>query len=102
MATWHEYDLVFPCVNGRPMNHHNPTRRHFKLLLREAGLPTVRFLDPRHSTASPLLSQKIHSKVVQELLGHSRVVITVDEYSHVVKGIHDEAAAAMDRMLGTG
>ncbi|MFL5661020.1 MAG: hypothetical protein ACJ8BW_06685 [Ktedonobacteraceae bacterium] len=43
--------------------HLNPTRdifKHLKDLLQKAGLPDVRFHDPRHSLATLLLSAVRH------------------------------------------
>ena len=41
-------------------------------------IPYIRFHDLRHSAATMLLSMKVHSKIVQELLGHNRIQETVD------------------------
>ena len=46
-----------------------------------------------------LLSQGVHPKLVQELLGHSTVAMTIDRYSHVLPGMGDQTAAAMDAAL---
>ena len=81
------------------MRASNVLRRNFKPLLREAGLPDIRFHDLRHSAATLLLSQNVHPKKVQELLGHSQISITMDTYSHVLPGMHDEAADQMDRLF---
>ena len=53
-------------------------------LLKEAGLPDVRFHDLRHGAATVLLAAKIGLKAVSELLGHSSVAITADIYGHVL------------------
>jgi integrase len=37
-----------------------------------------------------------HPKFVQELLGHANIAITLDTYSHVLPGMGDELADAMD------
>lgn len=37
--------------------------------------------------------------MVQELLGHSTLALTLDVYSHVTPAMHDEAAAIMERAL---
>jgi integrase len=36
---------------------------------------------------------------VQELLGHANISITLDTYSHVLPGMGDELADAMDNAL---
>jgi integrase len=37
--------------------------------------------------------------VVQELLGHSDVSVTMNRYSHIVPTLMSEAAATMDAIL---
>jgi integrase len=69
-------------------------------VLRKAGLPDIRWHDLRHSAATLLLTQGVHPKVVQEMLGHSSVMLTLDVYSHVLPDLQDEAAASMERVLG--
>jgi integrase len=36
---------------------------------------------------------------VQELLGHATIAITLDTYSHVMPGMGDQTAAAMEDAL---
>ncbi len=40
-----------------------------------------------------------HSKVVQEMLGHASITLTLDTYSHVLPGMQEESAARLDRLL---
>jgi integrase len=67
--------------------------------LERAGLPRIRVHDLRHTAATLLLSQGVHPKVVQELLGHSSITLTLDTYSHVLPGLHADAAARMDALF---
>ena len=39
-------------------------------------------------------------RVVMETLGHSRIAVTLDTYTHVLPALQREAADAMDRALG--
>lgn len=71
----------------------------FKKLLTRAGLPSIRFHDLRHSAAPLLLSLGIHPKVVQELLGHTQISITMDVYSHVLPGMQQDAMRQLDAAL---
>ena len=68
----------------------------WKPLLRRARLPDIRFHDLRHTCATLLLTKGVHPKVVSELLGHSSIAITLDTYSHVIPGLGDAAASAME------
>ncbi len=38
-----------------------------------------------------MLNQGIHPKIVSKRLGHKRVDITLDTYSHVVPGLKEKA-----------
>jgi len=69
-------------------------------LLRAFDLPSeLTCHDLRHSCASILLAQGVHPKVVQELLGHSSITVTLDIYSHVVEGLHQDVARRMDELF---
>ena len=91
--------LVFTTETGTPINPSNLRQRSFVPLLKKAGLPHIRFHDLRHTCATLLLSQNTHPKFVQELLGHATIAITLDTYSHVVPGMGDYAARAMEDAL---
>ena len=99
---WQDQGLVFTSGVGTPINRHNLLHRSFKPLLEKVGLPhSVRFHDLRHTCATLLLSKGIHPKLVQELLGHSNVSITLDTYSHILPGMGNQAANAMEDTLSS-
>ena len=81
------------------MSGTNLLGRHFKPLLTRAELPAIRLHDLRHTCATMLLKMGQHPKYVQELLGHANISITLDTYSHVIEGIGDGLADAMDEAL---
>lgn len=72
-------------------------------MTRRCGLDGIRLHDARHTHASLLLKQGVHPKVVQERLGHAGIAITLDLYSHTVKGMQKAAAASFDdAVIGDG
>jgi integrase len=109
---------VFTDTEGGPLRKSNLLRRSFFPLLslrdlREAlrkqgvaedalpkPLPRIRFHDLRHTAATLHLAGGTHPKVVQEMLGHSTIGMTLDTYSHTGPSMQKEAAATMDRLLG--
>ena len=98
---WEDHDLVFPNRVGKTKNAKALTARSFKPILERAGLPrSVRLHDLRHTCATVLLKLGQHPKFVQELLGHANIGITLDTYSHVLPGMGDGLADAMDDALG--
>src|SRR5215204_1804681 len=96
---WQDTGLVFTSTVGTPLNRHNLFRRSFKPLLRRAGLPDLPFHALRHSFATLMLSGREHPKVVQEMLGHSKINTTLDFYSHVLPDMQREAVDRLDVML---
>ena len=85
---------------GTPIRRDNLHARCWKPLLRHARLPDVRFHDLRHTCATLLLTKGVHPKIVIEMLAHSSVSITLDTYSHVIPGMQEAAARAMEDALG--
>ena len=49
--------------------------------------------------ATMLLESDVHSKKVQERLGHSSISITMDTYSHVLPSMHQDVARKLDDMF---
>lgn len=99
-ATYQNLDLVFAGEGGLPLHASNLTRRHFKPILKKAGLPsTFRLYDLRHTCATLLLAAGENPKVVSELLGHSTVRLTLDTYSHVLPDMQKGAVEKMEAML---
>jgi len=94
-----DQDLIFASTIGTPLEASNVMNRSFKPLLKRAGLPEIRFHDLRHTAATLLLSRGVHPKLVQELLGHATITQTMDTYSHVLPGMGDQTANAMESAL---
>jgi integrase len=57
--------------------------------------------DLRHGHATALLAAGVHPKVASERLGHSRVALTLDTYSHVIPGMQEDAVARIDAVFGS-
>jgi integrase len=95
---WPNGNFVFTSSTGQPLDQRNVLRM-FRRVLRKAKLPGMRFHDLRHSCASLLLAQHISPRVVMETLGHSRISVTMDTYTHVMPALMQDAADAMDRSL---
>ncbi len=96
-----DWGLVFASPIGTPLEPSNILKQ-YKALLAKTGLPPARFHDLRHSCASLLLAQGVHPKVVQEILGHSQISMTLDIYSHLMPNAQRDAAALMNRLLAVG
>lgn len=95
---WEEYDMVFPTRVGTPILHSN-LRRGFRHLLKESGLPKIRFHDLRHTAASLMLNNGIPVLIVSRRLGHAKPSITLDVYGHLIPSKQEEAASLMDDLM---
>jgi integrase len=96
---WVENDLVFPSTRGTPMDQRNLSRE-FKALLARTELPDIRFHDLRHTCATLMLMGGTNPKIAAERLGHSDISITLRTYSHAMPGLQQEAAEALDQLVG--
>lgn len=90
--------FVYSREDGEPMQPRSLTHA-WQQTIGKIKLPRVRFHDLRHAHATHLLSSGVHPKVASERLGHSRVGITLDLYSHVLPGLQEEAACRVDDAL---
>jgi integrase len=91
--------LIFATNVGTPLNPENLVKRSFKPLLAKAELPEIRFHDLRHTCATLLLGRSVHPKIVQELLGHATIAMTLDTYSHYLPSMGDQASGAMEAVF---
>jgi integrase len=96
---WENRDLVFPDLSGGYLNPIHVLRM-FKKILQRAGLPHMPFHDLRHSAATILISMGIHPKVIQELLGHSDISITLGIYGHLFPSMQQDVVEKWQGVFG--
>jgi len=95
---WDETSLVFQNSEGKTLSP-DTVSHAFKKIVKQIGLPNLRFHDLRHTHATIMLKVGTPPNVVSERLGHSSVSITMDIYSHVLPGMQEEAAKAFENAL---
>jgi integrase len=99
-SEWRDHGFVFTRPDGEPLDGRALGRdTGFRGIVERAGLPPMRWHDLRHAAATLLLSANVHPKVVQDMLGHSTIAITLDTYSHVVPRLQEQAASTMEALL---
>jgi integrase len=92
-------DLIFVTEFGRPVNVNSLVYKHFKPILKRAGLPNIRLYDLRHTAATLALTVGVSPKIVSEQLGHTSAAFTLDVYSHVLPHMQDDAVAKVEAAL---
>jgi integrase len=93
-----EDTFVVAQADGSPVQP-NTLTHNWVIECARIGLPRIRFHDMRHTHATHLLASGVHPKVASERLGHSKVGLTLDTYSHVLPNMQADAAALVDDAL---
>jgi integrase len=90
--------FVVTQADGKPVQPRSLSHERVRII-KGTALPRIRFHDLRHAHATHLLASGVHPKIASERLGHSKVGITLDLYSHVMPGMQEDAAARVDDAL---
>jgi integrase len=98
-AMYSDHNLVVCTQNGMPLLPRSLSTFWGKLL-KIIDVPKIKFHDLRHTSASLMLLQGVHPKVVSERLGHASIQLTLDTYSHLMPNMQKDAAKGLDHMLG--
>ena len=93
-------EWVFP----NPLKPEQPIRpssgyERMKVLLKQAGLPDIRFHDLRHTFATHALASGVDVKTLSGILGHTRAAFTLDTYTHTTGDMQKHAAEIVAKFL---
>lgn len=67
--------------------------------VKRSGLPHIPFHGLRHTHATMLIANGVNVKVISERLGHSKISVTLDVYSHVLPNMQQEVADKLDKII---
>jgi integrase len=95
---WSTEALVFTTANGHPVEPRN-LGRSFERIVQAAGLRKIRLHDLRHTTASLLKKLGVPARDAMVILGHSRISVTLEIYTHVDEESRRDAVIRMDQLL---
>jgi integrase len=93
-----ESGYVFTRPDGQPIHPGYVTQRFAKLVKR-TELPPIRLHDLRHGAASLAHEAGADLKTLQDLLGHSSIVITADTYTSVLPLVQRRCAENAARLV---
>lgn len=93
----HTGTFVFTNYKGDMLSHAAITG-NFKKMCKAANVPYRHFHVLRHTHASILLAAGVHPKIVQERLGHAKISITMDIYSHLTETIQKDAVKVLNKI----
>jgi integrase len=78
---WADCGLVFTTRTGRPVEPRN-LARSFRRICDANGLRVISVHHLRHTTATLLKNLHVPAREAQLILGHSRLAVTLEIYSH--------------------
>lgn len=92
-----DLDLVFSMADGEPLQPDGITKA-FRSVAEPLKLG-ITLHSLRHTSATLLLRAGVPLKTVSERLGHSGIGITSDTYGHILQGMDEGAAIALENAL---
>ena len=90
---------LFPSPITGEMHHPDSVVNLHKKILKDAGLPHIRFHDLRHTFATTALQNGADMKTVSSMLGHFDAGFTLRTYTHTTWQKQDEAAQTMGNFM---
>ena len=93
---YHKNDFVCTFADGKPISR-NYISTTFRRKVKQLKFPVIRFHDLRHTFATIALSHNVHTKVVQEILGHASSRTTLDVYSHVIPSMQEQSVDILEK-----
>lgn len=89
-SAWPQTDLVFTTRTGRPVEPRNFVRS-FRRICDDNGIRLITVHHVRHTVASLLKDLSVPARDAQVILGHSRLAVTLEVYTHTDEQAQREA-----------
>ncbi|WP_214630367.1 site-specific integrase [Paenibacillus agaridevorans] len=90
--------FVFFSESGKPFYHTAPGKWLTRFIKRHELKP-IRFHDLRHTSATLLINQGVHAKIIASRLGHADIRTTMNIYGHALQSADQAAADTFNRLL---
>ncbi len=93
-----EHFFVFNSWNGKPLNPYS-VKTWWTRFTKRRHIRYINFHALRHTSATLLLNQGLHAKIIQARLGHANINTTLNIYTHALREADQAAASIFDSML---
>lgn len=90
--------FVFSAWNGKPL-YPSSVKTWWSRFIKRNNLRYIRFHDLRHTSATLLINQGVHAKIISERLGHANILTTMNIYGHALRSADQAAADKFDTFL---
>ena len=92
--------LLFTAQRGTPLRHSNFRRNTWRPAVAAASLPEqLRIHDLRHTAAALMIAGGAHPEHIKRHLGHSSIMVTMEQYGHLYPSEAEAVAARLDGTL---
>jgi integrase len=98
---WQDNGLIFTTKTGRPVDPRN-LLRSFRRICAYNELRPIKVHHLRHTTATLLKNLGVPARDAQLILGHSRLAVTLEIYSHEDRQAQRDALGRISDALGHG
>ncbi|MBA2876376.1 tyrosine-type recombinase/integrase [Thermaerobacillus caldiproteolyticus] len=79
--SYNSENFIFINDKGEPIDPDYLTRK-FREIVKTLNVKQINLHGLRHTAATLLMKLGVHAKIVSDMLGHSRIQVTLDFYSH--------------------
>ncbi|BBH22618.1 hypothetical protein Back11_39630 [Paenibacillus baekrokdamisoli] len=93
-----DYCFVFCHPDGKAFHQERPYL-WFRNFIQKNKLRYIRFHDLRHTSATLLINQGVHAKIISERLGHGNINTTMNVYGHALRSADQSAADKFENIL---
>ena len=93
-----EWIFENPLDPSKPVSPNSAYNR-MKTILKNTGLPNIRFHDLRHTFATHPLTSGVDAKTLSGILGHTNASFTLDTYTHVTTDMQKRASNIVENFV---
>ncbi|MBA9084358.1 integrase [Fontibacillus solani] len=93
-----DYNFMFCHPDGKAFHHERPYL-WFRAFLKKHSLRYIKFHTLRHTSATSLINQGVHAKIISERLGHGNIQVTMNTYGFALRTADKAAADKFESIL---
>jgi integrase len=90
--------LLFSDYTGKPL-HPSSVNTWWKRFIKRRGLDYINPHALRHTSATLLINQGVHAKIISSRLGHADIKTTMNIYGHALQTADQTAATKFDNLF---
>ncbi|MGG4143883.1 site-specific integrase [Paenibacillus algorifonticola] len=93
-----EHNFMFCHSDGKAFHQERPYL-WFRAFLKKNNLRYIKFHTLRHTSATLLINQGVHAKIISERLGHGNIQVTMNTYGFALRSADKAAADKFESIL---